>query len=221
MKHKVLTASLMIMALVSLPMVATGQAESQPGTAGTIQKIVDLAIQRSPILKLQQSYIGEIEALPQPGEGFIDFKELQAQLADPEGIYLGLPQVVQLENIREMRVKRGETLAEAQITYENLKKSLISQLLGKIISITRLKNRYQGQIQLKSFLDERKASLEKQVKAGVEEPSTLFDLVERIINLSVDIENVAEELNTVRLETALNFGGEWSAEILTLLNELY
>jgi len=220
LRSKIFTVGLMAMVLVSLPAMAAGQAESQPETVSTIQEIVNLAIQKSPVLKLQQSYIDEVKALPQPGEGFIDFKELQAQLADPEGIYLGLAQVVQLENIREMRVKRSETLAEAQITYEDLKKSLVSQLMGKIITITRLKNRHQGQIQLKSFLDERKASLEKQVKAGVEKPSVLFDLVERIMNLSIDMENVAEEFNTVRLETALNFGGEYWAEIFTLLNEL-
>ena len=220
MRSKVFTVGLIVMVLALLPMMAIGQTESKSETVGTIQKIVDLAIQKSSILELQQNYIDQVEALPRPGEGFIDFKELQAQLADPEGIYLGLVQVAQLENIREMGVRRSETLAEARITYENLKKSLISQLMGKITAITKLKNQYQGQIQLKSFLDERKASLEKQVKAGVEKPSVLFDLVERIMNLSIDMENVAEQLNITRLETALNFGGEWWVEILTFLNEL-
>jgi len=209
-----------VLILTMIPGVVLAQTSAETTSGTTIQEIVTMAINKSPILQRQQEYIDMIRALPQPGEGFIDFDELKAQLADPEGVHLGLSQIAQLENIREMQVKRSETLAQAKITYQNLKKELIGEVMEKITTVNSLANRYHGRSELQDFLQERKTSLEKQVRAGVEQPSTLFDLEERIMNLQVELKNVQEQLRTVKLETALSYGGEWWEDMLVLLDQL-
>ena len=92
--------------------------------------------------------------------------------------------------------------------------------MSKITRILTLKNRKKNLSELKSFLEERKISLEKQVKVGVEESSVLFDLIERIINASLNIQNTDAELKMLKLEIAANFAGVKQKEFLVLLDEI-
>jgi len=220
LRSKIFTVGLMVMVLALLPMMAIGQTESQSESVVTIREIITLAVGNSPILQLQQAHVDEIKQMPQPGEGFIDFDVLESQLTGPDAPQLGLAQISQLESWRVIRLSRKQALLSAKISYENQKKSLIAELMGKIASISALTNKLQVQAQLESFLEERKVSLEKQVRAGLVARADLFDLAERIMNVSMDMEDATVELNTTRLETALVFGGEKWEELLTLLYEL-
>jgi len=54
----------------------------------------------------------------------------------------------------------------------------------------------------------------------LEKPTTLFDLTERIMNTSMEVENTTEELRILKLQMAITMGGEKWEELLSLLDEL-
>lgn len=184
-----------------------------------VQQIIQLVVENSPVLQQQREVISQIEKMPQPGEGFIEPEKIKKVKtgATEKGPFLTLEQV---EDIRDRMIDRIKVLGEERRTYEDLKKDLLSELMNKITRILTLKNKKQNLTELKSFLEERKASLEKQVKAGVEEPSALFDVKERIMSASLNVQNTAVELEMLKLEVAANFGGQKQKELLSLLDKI-
>ena len=74
--------------------------------------------------------------------------------------------------------------------------------------------------ELKSFLEKRRDSSEKQVKAGIKQPSTLFELTERLMQTSLEIKNAARERKSLKLETAINLGGKKWENLLGLLDKV-
>lgn len=207
MLKKPLISSLILIMVFSL----AGSAQTQEVTQKTedvLQTIIDLVVENNPILESQRSLIGEIEEMPEPGAGLIDL---------PQTSFLSISQLNQL---RSQKLERKQTLEIARQAYENLRKSILIELLTGITTISKLENKREGLNQLESFLNERKESLIRQVEAGLEEPTALFDLTERIVQNSVDIENTRGELKTLKLQIALTLGGtEWQ-ELLGLLNQL-
>jgi len=208
-----------------LSSIALGQAKqpiSEPAKQeNVLQQIIQLAVENNSILQLQKSLIADIEQMPEPGAGFGDLEELAtAGYAKTAKVEIPLLSVSQLNEIRNSRLQRKQTLTATRQTYENLKKSLISEALTRIIQISKLGNKKRNLTQLKSFLDERETSLRAQVKAGIEEPTVLFDLMERIMRVSVEIEDATIELEILKLEMAINLGGEKEKEVLDLLNKL-
>ncbi len=192
--------------------------EEQPKQEKVIQQIIQLAVENSPLLQQQRNLISQIEKMPEPGEGFVEPERIKTGgTLSEEAPFLTLDQV---ENIRNQMISRIRILGEERRTYENLKEDLLSKLMGKITRILILKNKKQNLSELKSFLEEREISLEKQVKAGVEEPSNLFDLKERIMNAALNMQNTAVELEILKLEIAATFGGEKQPELFSLLDKI-
>jgi len=196
----------------------------QPGDV--LQQIIQLAVENNPILESQRSFINTIEQMPEPGAGFINLEELQSssRRVGEEGMetpLLSLSQAVQMETFIQSKLDREKTLAEAKQTYENLKQSLISNLMVKITEMAKLKNKRGNLEELKSFLETRQDSLEKQVKAGIKEPTVLFDLMERVMQSRLEIKNAARELEILKLETTISLGGEKWEDLLDLLNKLW
>lgn len=186
-----------------------------------IQQIIQLAVENNSILQLQKSLIADIEQMPEPGASFGDLEELGAAgYAKTVKMEIPLLSVSQLNEIRNSRFQRKQSLTAARQTYENFKKSLISEALNRIIHISKLENQKRNSTELKFFLDEREISLRAQVKTGIEEPTALFDLTERIMRVSVEIQNATVELEILKLEMAINLGGEKWEEVLGLLNKL-
>ncbi len=207
------------------PSIALGQAKSQPQPADVLQQIIQLAVENNPILESQRSFINTIQQMPEPGAGFINLKELQSQSrrvgeGGMQAPLLSLSQAVQVETFIQRKLDREKTLAQAKQTYENLKQSLISNLMAKITEMAKLKNKRGNLEELKSFLETRRDSLEKQVKAGIKEPSALFDLMERVMQTSLEIKNAVRELEILKLETAISLGGEKWKDLLDLLNKV-
>ncbi len=213
----------LIVFLFFFPSVVLGQAKSQPQQADILQQIIQLAVENNPILESQRSLINTIQQMPEPGAGFINLEELQSRSrrvgeTGMETPLLSLSQAIQVETFVQTKLEREKTLAQAKQTYENLKQSLISNLMAKITEMAKLKNKRENLEELKSFLETRRDSLEKQVKAGIKEPSTLFDLMERVMQTSLQIKNTAGELEILKLETAISLGGEKWEDLLDLLN---
>ncbi|MCK4419079.1 hypothetical protein KAV79_04670, partial [Candidatus Aerophobetes bacterium] len=177
------------------------------------------------ILESQRSLINTIQQMPEPGAGFINLEELQSssRRVGEEGMgtpLLSLSEVIQVETFIQTKLDREKTLAEAEQTYENLKQSLISSLMAKITEMAKLKNKRGNLEELKSFLETRRDSLEKQVKAGIKQPSSLFDLTERVMQSRLEIKNAAREREILKLETAISLGGEKWEDLLDLLNKV-
>ncbi|GAI70345.1 unnamed protein product, partial [marine sediment metagenome] len=137
-----------------------------------------------------------------------------------EAPLLSLSEVIQVEQFVQRKLDREKTLAEAQQTYENLKQSLISNLMAKMTEIAKLKNQRENLEELKSFLERRRDSLEKQVKAGIKQPGVLFDLTERLMKTNLEAKNASREREILKLEIAISLGGKKWKDLLNLLNKV-
>jgi len=204
---------------------AFSQASEKVQPGDVLQQIIQLAVENNPILESQRSFINTIQQMPEPGAGFINLEELQSssRRVGEEGMetpLLSLSQAVQMETFIQSKLDREKTLAEAKQTYESLKQSLVSSLMAKITEMAKLKNKRENLEELKSFLETRQDSLEKQVKAGIKEPTVLFDLMERVMQSRLEIKNAARELEILKLETTISLGGEKWEDLLDLLNKL-
>ncbi|TKJ44701.1 hypothetical protein CEE34_10865 [Candidatus Aerophobetes bacterium Ae_b3a] len=215
----------LILVLLFNPSVAWGQATSEPQPADVFQQIIQLVVENNPILESQRSFVNTIEEMPEPGAGFINLEELQSRSrrVGEEGVeipLLSLSAVIQVETFVQRKLDREKTLAQAKQSYENLKASLISNLMAKVTEMAKLENKRENLQELKSFLETRRDSLEKQVKAGIQEPSALFDVTERVMQTSLGIKDAASELEILKLETAISLGGEKWEDLLDLLNQV-
>ena len=214
-----MVSSLALILLISFTAWAQGQ--PQPPQKNPLQRIIELVVENNPTLQSQRDLIKEIQQMPEPGAGFIDIKSLEAESeTEAAGIRTPLLSMTQLEEIRDKRLERRETLEKARQAYESLKKSLLTELLAGLTGLSKLENKKKSLNQLQSFLRNRAESLSKQVKAGLEKPTTLFDLTERIMNTSMEIENTTEELKILKLQIAITMGGDKWQQLLSLLDEL-
>jgi hypothetical protein len=202
-----------------------GQVKSQPQEVDIVQQIIQLVVENNSILKSQKNFINTIQQMPEPGAGFINLEELQSRSRrvgeeGTEAPLLSLGQATQLETFIQRKLDREKTLAQAKQTYENLKQSMVSNLMSKITEMEKLKNKKENLEELKSFLETRRDSLEKQVKAGIKESSVLFDLMERVMQAGLEIKNTTGELELLKLETAISLGGEKWEDLLSLFNKI-
>jgi len=227
MMKKVKTNFIFCLALLLFLSLNSMQAKSQEQEqkVDVLQQIIQMVVENNPILGSQRSYINTLQQMPEPGAGFIDLEKLQSQSyrMGEEGTevpLLSLSQAIQVETIREKKIEREKTIAQANQTYENLKQTVLFNLMTKITEMTKLKNKKKNLEGLKSFLETRQNSLEKQVKAGVQEPTTLYDLMERVMQTTLDLENTTEELRILKLETAVALGGEKWEDLLNLLDKV-
>ena len=207
------------------PTAAFSQTEDKVQPAEVLQQIIHLAVENNPILESQRNLVNTIEQMPEPGAGFINLDALKSKSRQvgEEGMgtpLLSLSEVIQIETFVQRKLDREKTLAEAQQTYENLKQTLISNLMTKITEMEKLRNKRVNLEELKSFLEKRRDSSEKQVKAGIKQPSTLFELTERLMQTSLEIKNAARERKSLKLETAINLGGKKWEELLDLLDKI-
>ena len=214
---KLLVSSLPLILLISLT--AWAQDQPQPLQKDPLYRIIELVVENNPILQSQRDLIEEIEQMPEPGAGFVD-KSWEAE-SETEAAASRTPllSITELEEIRDRRLERRETLEKARQTYESLKKTLLSELLASLTNLSKLENKKKSLTQLQSFLRNRAESLSKQVKAGLEKPATLFDLTERIMNISMETKDSAEELRTLKLRIAITMGGDKWQELLALLDQ--
>lgn len=214
-----------VLAWLLSPTAAFSQTEDKVQPAEVLQQIIHLAVENNPILESQRNLVNIIEQMPKPGAGFINLDALKSQSRQvgEEGLgtpLLSLSEVIQIETFVQRKLDREKTLAEAQQTYENLKQTLISSLMTKITEMEKLRNKRMNLEELKSLLEKRRDSSEKQVKAGIKQPSTLFELTERLMQTSLEIKNAARERESLKLETAINLGGKKWKNLLGLLDKV-
>jgi len=216
--RKVLVISLVLVLLISFT--AWAQEQTQTTQKNPIEKIIELIVENNPTLQSQRDLIKEIEDMPAPGSGFIDIEALESVTkTETGGIQTPLLSMTQLEDIRNAMLARKEMLEKARQTYESLKKSLLTELLTNLAELSKLENKKKSLTQLESFLGSRAESLTQQVKAGLQQPATLYDLTERIMNTSMEVKNTIEEIKALKLQTAITIGGNKWKELLQMLDE--
>jgi len=216
---KLLVSCLALILLISPA--AWTQEEPQPFKKDPLQGIIELVVENNPILQSQKDLIREIQQMPEPGSGFIDLNTLAlGSETEAAGIKTPLISMTQLEEIRGRILERMETLEKAKQTYESLKKDLLTELFANITDLFKLNNKRESLSQLESFLRNRAESLTQQVKAGLERPTTLFDLTERVMTTSMEAENATEELKVLKLQIAITMGGDKWQQLLSLLDEV-
>jgi len=214
-----------VCSLLFLSATAFSQTERETESGDVLWQIIKVVEENNPILKSQRTLIETIKQAPEPGAGFINLEELRSKTGKvgeqgTQAPLLTLSEVIQVDEFVQRKLDREETLAEAEQEYEMLKESLISTLMTKIIEIVKLKNRLDNFEELKSFLEERRDSLQKQVNVGIKEPSTLNVVLERLIQISLEVRNATGEREILRLETAISLGGQKWQDILILLNKV-
>ena len=219
MKTKKILVIFLVLVLL-IPFTAWAQEQTQAVQKSPIEKIIELAVENNPTLQSQRDLIREIEEMPAPGSGFIDIEALESVTeTETGGIQTPLLSMTQLEDIRDAMLARKDMLEKARQTYESLKKSLLTELFINLAELYKLENKKKSMTQLESFLESRAGSLTQQVKAGLQQPGTLYDLTERIMNTSMEIENTIEEIKTLKLQTAITIGGNKWKELLQMLDE--
>lgn len=215
---RILVLSLILVLLI--PFTVWAQEQTQTTQKNPIEKIIELVVENNPTLQSQRDLIKEIEEMPAPGSGFIDIEALESVTkTETGGIQTPLLSMTQLEDIRDAMLARKDMLEKAKQTYESLKKSLLTELLTNLAELSKLENKKKSLTQLESFLGSRAESLTQQVKAGLQQPSTLYDLTERIMNTSMEVENTIEEIKALKLQTAITIGGNKWKELLQMLDE--
>lgn len=222
MTVKSVVAGCLMVTLLLIPSIALGQEEekAQPlSQVELIYQMVNLIVESNPSLQSQKAILEEIKTMPRPGAGFIDLEKLTGEKPE-EGLRTPLLTMSQVEEIRNKILERKKTLEGARQSYYKLKNSLTSELLTRVTSISKLKNKVNNLSQLLSLLKERAESIKAEVKAGITEPTILYDMMERIMQISVQLEDASDELEVAKVETALTLGGEKWRELLNLLNQL-
>ncbi len=215
---RIFVISLVLPLLISSTIWAQEQTQTTKKIA--IEKIIELIEENNPTLQSQRDLIKEIEEMPAPGSGFIDIEALESVTESEEGgIQTPLLSMTQLEDIRDAMLARKEMLEKARQSYESLRKSLLTELLTNLAEVSKLENKTKSLSQLESFLGSRAESLTQQVKAGLQQPAILYDLTERIMDTSMEIENTIMEIKSLKLQTAITVGGTKWRELLAMLNE--
>lgn len=224
-KKTAVCVAALVCSLLFLSVTAFSQTETETESADVLWQIIKVVEENNPILKSQRTLIETIKQAPEPGAGFINLEELRSNTrkVGEQGAQtplLSLSEVIQVDQLVQRKLDREEILAEAEQDYEMFKESLISKLMAKITEIAKLKNGLENLEELKSFLEERRDSLHKQVNAGIKEPSTLNVVLERLIQTSLEVRNATGEREILRLETAISLAGPKWQDILILLNKV-
>ena len=210
-----------------------GWAEDNTRQNELIQEMIQIVIENSPILQSQSKLVRESQDLPEPGPGFsiggLNLDVGTGMWNADTNTFSFVPNVsfrIDFSFPSSSKVMNTLLLKKekegAKQDYQRFKEEIISDLLSSVCEILMLENQEASLLILKDYLEGQADLMERQVIAGVLKPDELWDLMERIIGIEVEIEDVKTQLHTKRLETALRLGGgEWAKllEILGQLNE--
>lgn len=165
--------------------------------------IVEFVVDRDSALASQRSVIETVRRLGElkPGRDFKVPDYAQSSLLQGE-----LESVIQIQ--------------QAQQTYGELKRELISELSREIVELLTLKNRIENQTELHGLLNERLEDTERQVQAGIISPDALWQLSEKIIDVQTSIADAKNRRRILRRKIAFNYGGEEWRKLLDLLQDL-
>ncbi len=224
---------LMIYAFLIFSILFPVWAENQDKQNELIERMIRIVLENNPTLKSQERLVRESQEFPEPRPTLamngLSFN-VGSSIWDPDtnsfsfvpaatlGISFSLGDPARVLN--SLNIKKQKESAKQD--YQQLKNSMVSDIFSNVREILRLKSRRKSLEELKAYLEDYSNLTEKQVKAGVIElePDKLWDLKERIMGIEVEIQDVKNKLNTIKLEGAMRLGGDAWRELLELFKQL-
>jgi tRNA nucleotidyltransferase/poly(A) polymerase len=207
--------------------------EDQDQQNELIERMIRIVLENNPTLKSQERLVRESQEFPEPRPTLamngLSFN-VGSSIWDPDtnsfsfvpaaslGISFSLGDPARVLN--SLNVKKQKEGAKQD--YHQLKNSMVSDIFANVREILKLKSQSKSLEKLKAYLEDYSNLIEKQVKAGVIElePDKLWDLKERIMGIEVEIQDVKNKLNTIKLEGAIRLGGDAWGELLELFKQL-
>ncbi len=222
-------------ALVCLFLLATGSyrswAQAETGRDEIIQRMLKIVLENNPGLASQAQLLRESEKLPAPRGGialsgmslsfstiYYDLATLDVRPAVTLGTSLSIADPARALNAFNLKKAREE----ARQQYLKTKDELVADLLGTVRELSKLSRHRQSQEKLRAYLQDYSELIDKQVRAGAasSELAKLWDLKERLLSVEAEIEEVENQLGTMRLEAALRLAGDSWRELSELLLRL-
>lgn len=180
--------------------------ELDPFPGDLISEIIDFVRERDPVLSSQREVIELID-------------ERDNGTERPEGEVEELPEYIR-SSLREEELAGLLQKQEAQEKYTALNRELVSELLAKLSEIFSFNNEIKNQNELYDLLLAREETTQRQVEAGILEPQALQDLSEEIINVRTAISDAELNRRMLKMELALNYGGQDWQELRELIDRL-
>ena len=113
--------------------------------------------------------------------------------------------------------KEQESTRQAWLEGRN---KLVSELISRVGEIAKLGNRRSSMTELLQFLEDQSGSIAERIIMSTAEPEKLWTLRERIMELEIEIRDVENQLETLKLETAMNLAGDAWPELESLLDQI-
>jgi hypothetical protein len=222
-------AYLLLMAL----MAATAWAQVDDARDQLIQQMLRIVLENNPALASQQELLRETESLRAPRARValsgVTFS-FASSIWDPDtnsyGFYPAATVGASISIADPARALNSFNLAksraEARQKQLELKDALITDLLSTVREILKLAAHRVSLEKLKAYLQDYSNLIDKQVRAGAASPelAKLWDLKERLLGVEAEIEDVENQLGTLRLEAALRLAGDSWEELLELFSRL-
>lgn len=234
MNIKKIAVAFLALTLIVSPHLSLAEEKDFPSPE-LLQQLIDFVVENNPILQSQRKVVEQIESVPMPErvwETQLTFKGSVSTMVDEDtytiravpsaGLELEIPlyDPSKKRSVLQQRIAFSEKLEQAKQKYSSLKNSIVSDLLDKVSKLSKLNNQKKNLIQLKSYLGSNLESLEKQVKAGVEEQDALWTLNERVMNVNTKIYNISSDIETLKWKTATTLGGKEWEKLLKMLDKV-
>jgi len=198
---------------------------------GLLGEIVAVIMENNPVLVSQRRLIQESERLPEPGTAFaVPGITLGTGVAllDPDtnniafipsitlGVSFSINDPARVLNVYRIRQEKEK----ARQDWEGSKNAALSELFIKIREIYRLKSQGRNLLALRKYLKDYATAAQSQRGELAVGPDKLWDLMERLTNIDIELETANSQLETIMMETAMRLGGNAWEELLRLLRQL-
>jgi hypothetical protein len=220
---------------VSIPLLlciaASAWPQAQGQTDGLIKKMVAVILEHNPALVSQNELILESQRLQEPGTGFaVPGMNLGAAVGlwDPDtnsltfvpsvslGVSFSINDPARALNVYRIRQEKEK----AKQDWESSKNAALSELFSKIREIEKLKSQGRNLLALQKYLKDYSSAAQAPRGETAIGPDKLWDLMERLTNIDIELETVNSQLDTIMMETAMRLGGSAWEELLLLLRQL-
>lgn len=166
-------------------------------------EIIAFVVDRDPVLQGQKNVITAARRMDT-----VDLGDGQSVPAYAQGSLL------------QMSFDNVSRVQQTQQLYTELERRLVTEVLNKLTGILSLRATIDSQNELYELLSERLEQTERQVQAGIVQPTELWELSERLINFRTSAQEAQVQLLVLEREIAFNYGGDQWQQLLALLQNL-
>ena len=196
------------------------------------EKMTAVVLANNPVLISQNRLVEESSRLKQPAGGLsIPGLDLGAAVGlwDPDtntpafapSLNLGVS-ISFNDPARELNGYRiTQEKEKARQDWENAKNTVLSELFSRVRDIQKLKTQAAATLTLQKYLKDY--SVAARMQGGPEasiSPDKMWDLMERLANVTTELDTASSQLETMMMETAMRLGGAAWKDLLELLRQI-